>query len=78
MDFFDGKNDLENCQVLCLPCDAIQTYTRDVPAAAKSKRITGETGPKRTKGSMPFGRNSKLKRKLPSKKNPFGAIVRRK
>lgn len=38
-DYFGGPNTLENCEVLCLACDSPQTYGKDIPAIAKSRRI---------------------------------------
>ena len=34
-----GEPTLENCEVLCVNCDSEQTYKKDIPAIAKSKRI---------------------------------------
>ena len=33
-----GKGTLENCEVVCLPCDKVQTYQTDIPQIAKAKR----------------------------------------
>src|SRR5258705_8837793 len=38
-DALGGQPTLDNCEVLCLACDSVQTYTKDIPAIAKSKRI---------------------------------------
>ena len=38
-DYFRGNNDIGNCEVLCITCDNKQTYGKDIPAIAKSKRI---------------------------------------
>ncbi len=38
-DYFGGEPTLENCQVICDACDGKKTYTKDIPAIAKSKRI---------------------------------------
>lgn len=38
-DALGGEPTLQNCEVLCLSCDSVQTYTKDIPAIAKSKRI---------------------------------------
>ena len=38
-DFDGGENTLANCEVLCLACDSVQTYGKDLPAIAKTKRI---------------------------------------
>jgi 5-methylcytosine-specific restriction enzyme A len=37
-DQLGGDPTLNNCEVLCLACDAPQTYQVDVPAIAKAKR----------------------------------------
>ena len=34
-----GQGTLDNCEVLCLGCDGEQTYKKDIPAIAKSRRI---------------------------------------
>jgi 5-methylcytosine-specific restriction enzyme A len=38
-DGLGGEPTLENAQVLCRPCHDRKTFTRDVPAIAKTKRI---------------------------------------
>ena len=38
-DYFRGDNDLDNCEPLCITCDSKQTYGKDIPAIAKSRRI---------------------------------------
>ncbi len=35
-----GKNDLANCQVLCVPCHDEKTRKIDIPIIAKAKRIS--------------------------------------
>lgn len=39
-DAIGGKNDLVNCQVLCVPCHAEKTSKRDIPIIAKAKRVS--------------------------------------
>src|SRR5262245_14659632 len=34
-----GAGDADNVEVLCLACDAAQTYGKDIPAIAKCRRI---------------------------------------
>lgn len=38
-DALGGEPTLDNCEVLCLACDTPQTYGKDIPAIAKSRRI---------------------------------------
>lgn len=38
-DYLGGPNSLDNAEVLCLSCDAEQTYGHDIPAIAKTRRI---------------------------------------
>lgn len=38
-DGIGGKNDLQNCQVLCKPCHKAKTDKIDIPIIAKSKRV---------------------------------------
>jgi 5-methylcytosine-specific restriction protein A len=39
-DAIGGKNDLANCQVLCLECHKAKTTKIDIPIIAKAKRIS--------------------------------------
>lgn len=53
---------LDNCQVLCLACDAIKTYGTDIPVIAKGTRIRDRhIGIHRSRKPMPHGRHSKTK-----------------
>jgi 5-methylcytosine-specific restriction enzyme A len=71
-DGLGGEPTLENCRVLCWACHAVKTRTGDVPAIAKAKRREAKfLGAKTSRTPMPFGRQSKFKRKL------NGTIVRR-
>src|SRR5258708_15964789 len=51
---------LANCQVLCLTCDDLKTYQRDLPAIAAADRKAdfhiGITGPGRGRSPLPGGR----------------------
>lgn len=38
-DALGGQPTLDNCEVLCIACDHPQTYQKDIPAIAKSKRV---------------------------------------
>lgn len=38
-DALGGEPTIDNCEVLCLGCDAPQTYQKDIPAIAKTMRI---------------------------------------
>lgn len=43
-----GEATLQNCELLCVNCDSVQTYGKDIPVIAKTKRIrTREAGVKR-------------------------------
>ena len=49
-DFFEGRNDLENCQVLCVPChkDKTKTDRKDIAKSNRMQKIAnGERGRKR-------------------------------
>lgn len=39
-DAIGGKNDLQNCAVLCVPCHGDKTNKKDKPLIAKSKRVS--------------------------------------
>lgn len=59
-----GRNDLDNCQVLCVPCHKAKT-AKDVRDIAKVKRIMSKrVKAKSSRRPMPFGRDSSLKRKI--------------
>ncbi len=60
-----GDNSLANCQVLCTHCHGAKTSKQDIKAISKAKRIAKKlTGLKKSRSPMPFGRNSKLRKKL--------------
>ena len=65
-DALGGEPTLENCQVICLACDAPKTNGEDIPAIAKANRVRnkhiGAHTP--TRRPLPGGRNSKFKIKL--------------
>lgn len=65
-DALGGLPVLDNCRVLCRVCHDVKTRQGDVPQIAKMKRQRarhiGAKAPSRN--PMPFGRSSKLKRKL--------------
>jgi hypothetical protein len=65
-DAFDGEPTLENCKVKCDCCDFEKTYKQDLPAIAKSNRVTNSfIGAKRAHlRPMPFGRTDRLKQKM--------------
>ncbi len=57
-------NSLGNCQVLCIACHKFKTKN-DVKQIAKTKRIIKKAaGRKVSRHPLPFGRGSKLMRKL--------------
>lgn len=60
-DALGGEPTLDNCQVLCRTCHSLKTTERDVPLAAKAKRISD-----RAQGIK------KHKRKIPQRVNPWG------
>jgi 5-methylcytosine-specific restriction protein A len=63
-DFISGRNDLYNCAVLCLECHHAKT-ARDQGTIAKVKRIRDKQIKALTsKRPLPFGRGSKLKKKI--------------
>ncbi len=60
-----GNNSLANCQVLCVFCHAAKTSKQDIKAIAKAKRIVKRlSGLKKTRKPMPFGRDSKWRKKV--------------
>jgi hypothetical protein len=65
-DALGGKPTLENCQVLCLACDAPKTNGQDIPAIAKANRVRskfiGAKAPSRR--PLPGGKNDKFKRTI--------------
>lgn len=72
-DAFGGEPTLENCQVICLNCDAPKTYGEDIPAIAKSNRVRNRHLGIRRTASRPLAgtKASGWKRKM------NGAIERR-
>jgi 5-methylcytosine-specific restriction protein A len=67
-----GADDASNWLVAHRRCHRTHTATVDAPMIAKVKRIhQRHVGAKKSRSPMPFGRNSKLKRKMD------GTIVRR-
>ena len=60
-----GSDDPPNYRPLCLPCHRKKTFTKDIPAIAKMKRVCDRHhGVKRSSTPMPFGKRSKWKKKL--------------
>jgi len=60
-----GEPTLENCQVLCLPCHADKTGTRDIPMIRKADRMKNRhIGAHQSQHPIPGGKNHPLKRKL--------------
>ncbi len=67
-----GADDASNWLVAHRRCHRTHTATVDAPMIAKVKRIhQRHVGAKKSRSPMPFGRSSKLKRKMD------GTIVRR-
>ena len=55
----------ENCQCLCLNCDAAKTYGADIPIIAKVHRIYDRAiGIKRSSKKLPGGRLSAISKKI--------------
>jgi hypothetical protein len=71
-----GKDEPFNLQPLCVPCHKEKTEL-DKKIIAKAKRLAGETCAAPSRTPLPFGKNSKWKRKLPTKAKPFGERVER-
>lgn len=66
-DWFSGCNDLSNCQVICLDCDAPKT-AKDQGDIAKSKRIRDKRiGAKTSRNPMPGSRRSRYKKTMSGK-----------
>ena len=67
-DALGGEPTLENCQVLCAgpgSCHAQKTAGEDVPAISRAKRReASHLGARVSRNPMPFGRKSRLKRKI--------------
>lgn len=62
-----GRNDLANCQLLCVPCHKAKT-AKDRGDIAKVKRVRDKAiKAKTSRNPMLFGRGSKLKRKIGGK-----------
>jgi 5-methylcytosine-specific restriction endonuclease McrA len=71
-DALGGEPTFENCAVLCHACHAVKTTGEDVPRISKMKRQrAAHLGARQSKTPMPFGKQSKFKRKLD------GTIVKR-
>ena len=67
-----GRDDDSNWLVDHRRCHRVHTAAVDIPLIAKVKRIhQRHIGAKKSKSPMPFGRGSKLKRKMD------GSVVRR-
>ena len=65
-DALGGKPVLDNCEVLCLNCDAPVTYEQDIPRIAKADRARAKImdGQKRKSRPIPGSRGTRWKRKL--------------
>ncbi len=70
-DTFGGPATLSNCVVLCSGCHSSKTYSRDIPAAAKSNRIRKRRAGIKKKSSFACSRDSKWKKKI------SGEVVKR-
>lgn len=69
-DAIGGKNDLQNCQVLCVPCHDDKTRKIDIPVIAKSKRVADKyegipsRGPKLQGRPIPGSKASGLRKRM--------------
>lgn len=63
-DAIGGKNDLSNCQVLCVPCHDEKTRKKDIPIIAKSKRNWDKHNGIRKRSSFACSRDSKWKKRM--------------
>lgn len=63
-DALGGEPTLENCEVLCLGCDTTQTYEKDIPAIAKSKRIQRRGAGIKKRSTFAGSRDSRFKKKI--------------
>jgi 5-methylcytosine-specific restriction protein A len=70
-DYFLGRGVLENCRVLCTACHRTKTFTRDVPAIAKSRRIRAKQAGIKRRSRFAGSRDSPLKKRID------GTVVRR-
>jgi 5-methylcytosine-specific restriction protein A len=60
-----GDNSLANCQVLCVHCHTAKTVRHDIKAIAKAKRIAKRlSGLKKSRNPLPFGKDSKWRKKV--------------
>ncbi|MHB2165659.1 HNH endonuclease [Alsobacter sp. R-9] len=58
-----GRDDIDNMQVLCVPCHSGKTSRQDVPAIAKVARVRARhVGAARSRRPMPGGKASRWKR----------------
>ena len=60
-----GRDEIDNLQVLCVPCHSGKTRERDVPAIAKTARIRARhLGARQTRRPLPGGRHTRWKRTI--------------
>lgn len=71
LDANSHDNSLENCAAVCIKCHRYKTAKHDVPAAAKTVRMSDKAKGIKKKSSMPGSRDSGWKRKM------NGELVRR-
>lgn len=68
---FSRDSSLKNCQVLCDACDDAKTYTRDIPAIAKSNRVLDRhIGAHQSRRPLPCGRRSHLSKPVDGRPKP--------
>jgi len=66
-----GSNRADNLQVLCGHCHKAKTFKTDIPVIAKVTRTREkQQGIRRSSKPMPFGRHSRLKKKMDGRIEP--------
>ena len=65
-DALGGKPVLDNCEVLCLSCDAPVTYEQDIPRIAKADRARAKImdGQKRKSRPIPGSKDSPFRKRM--------------
>ena len=61
---FGGEAILANCRVLCEACHGDKTFSRDIPAIAKSNRVRARQAGIKKKSRFACSKDSKWKKKI--------------